>query len=184
MGSPVTSFAKSGGLHIAYQVVGDGPADLIFIPALFNHVESYWEEPSVARFLHRLASFSRLIIFDKRGTGMSDRVPGTPGLEERIDDVTAVLEAVGSRRTALFGISEGGSIAALFAATYPEAVAALVVMGSGAVGFVTEDEAEALIAVGAFESAWGSGGMLAFGAPSVADNARLVEWAGSAERRG
>src|SRR4051794_24920024 len=94
IGTPRTEYAKSGPVHIAYQVLGDGPRDLVFIPALLNHVESYWEEPSVARFLHRLATFSRVILFDKRGTGMSDRLEGCPTLDERIDDVTAVMEAV------------------------------------------------------------------------------------------
>ena len=106
-------------MHVAYQVVGEGPVDLIFIPSAFSHVETNWEEPSVARFFRRLASFSRLVMFDKRGTGMSDRVEGVPTLDERIDDVRAVMEAVGSERAALFGASEGGSIAALFAATIP-----------------------------------------------------------------
>ena len=168
-------------MHVAYQVVGDGPVDLIVIPSFISHVESIWEEPSWARFYRRLASFSRLIVFDKRGTGMSDRVEGVPTLDERIDDVRAVMEAVGSERAALFGMSEGGSTAALFAATYPASVSALVILGSGAVGWI--DAAQVESAVEDMESSWGSGARLARGAPSVADNERIREWGGTFERR-
>ena len=116
---PETKYAKSGDVYIAYQVVGDGPRDLVFVPPFVSHVELYWEEPSLVRFLHRLASFSRLIVFDKRGTGLSDRVSNNalPDLEQRMDDVRAGLDAVGSQRAALFGPSEGGPMSALFAAT-------------------------------------------------------------------
>jgi pimeloyl-ACP methyl ester carboxylesterase len=177
-----TTYAKSGTVHVAYQVVGNGPLDLIFIPSAFSHVESNWEEPSVARFLRRLASFARLIIFDKRGTGMSDRVEGVPTLDERVDDIRAVMKAVGSEKAALFGMSEGGSMATLFAATYPEKVSALIAMGSGAVGFVSEADAERVVEI--LEASWGSGDSLAFGAPSVADDERIRQWAGTVERRG
>ena len=178
---PKTRYAKSGSVHVAHQVVGDGPVDLIVIPSFISHVESIWEEPSWARFYRRLASFSRLIVFDKRGTGMSDRVEGVPTLDERIDDVRAVMEAVGSERAALFGMSEGGSTAALFAATYPASVSALVILGSGAVGWI--DAAQVESAVEDMESSWGSGARLAQGAPSVADNERIREWGGTFERR-
>lgn len=126
-----TEYALSDGLHIAYQVVGDGPVDLLWVPGWVSHVELCWEEPTLARFLRRLASFSRLILFDKRGTGLSDAVPldALPTLEERMDDVRAVMEAVGSERAALFGFSEGGNLSALFAATFPERTAALVTFG-------------------------------------------------------
>lgn len=128
---PETRYAKSGGLSIAYQVVGEGPLDLVYVPGWVSHVEEAWEEPTLARFLRRLASFSRLILFDKRGTGMSDRVPEgrLPTLEERMDDLRAVLDAVGSERTALLGVSEGGTMSVLFAATYPERTVALVGYG-------------------------------------------------------
>ena len=127
---PETRYARSDDLHIAYQVVGDGPIDLVFIQGMASHVEFAWEEPTYALFLRRLASFSRLIFLDKRGTGLSDRVPGIPTIEQRMDDVRAVLDAVGSERAALFGFSEGGSMCALFAATYPERTAALVLLGA------------------------------------------------------
>ena len=143
--SPVTRYARCGSLHIAYQVVGDGPQDLVYVPSALGHVETYWESPETAAFLSGLASFARLILLDKRGTGMSDRVVGAPTMEERIDDVRAVMAAAGSTRAALYGMSEGGAIGALFAATYPEAVSHLVLMGTGAVGWVTPERAEELI---------------------------------------
>ena len=128
---PETRYAKSGDLNIAYQVVGDGPLDLIYVPGWISNVELNWDEPALAHVLERLASFSRLIMFDKRGTGLSDPVPQDrlPTLEERMDDVRAVLDAVGSRQTAVFGFSEGGLMSVLFAATYPERTAALVLFG-------------------------------------------------------
>ena len=112
--------------------MGDGPRDLVFVPPFVPHVDLYWEEPSLVWFLNRLASFSRLIVFDKRGTGLSDRVftNALPDLEQRMDDVRAVLDAVGSQRAALFGPSEGGPMSALFAATCPERTTALILYGT------------------------------------------------------
>jgi DNA-binding winged helix-turn-helix (wHTH) protein/pimeloyl-ACP methyl ester carboxylesterase/class 3 adenylate cyclase len=129
---PETKYAQSGEVNIAYQVIGDGPLDLVFVMGWISHLEYFWRDPSFARFLRRLASFSRLILFDKRGTGLSDRVPlhELPTLEQRMDDVRAVMEAVGSERAALCGVSEGGPMSALFAATYPERTAALVMIGT------------------------------------------------------
>lgn len=128
---PQTRYARSGDLHIAYQVVGDAPLDLIFIPGWVSNVEECWEQPGLAAFLERLASFSRLILFDKRGTGLSDRVANDrlPTLEERMDDLRAVLDAAGSEHAALFGHSEGGSMSLLFAATYPQRTTALITFG-------------------------------------------------------
>jgi pimeloyl-ACP methyl ester carboxylesterase len=127
---PETRYAKSGDVNVAYQVVGEGPFDLIWVPGWISNVEESWEVPEYAHFLRRLASFSRLILFDKRGTGLSDRVSNDrlPTLEERMDDVRAVLEATGSERAAVFGASEGGNLSVLFAATYPERVRALVLL--------------------------------------------------------
>jgi pimeloyl-ACP methyl ester carboxylesterase len=129
---PTTRYARSGTVSIAYQVVGDGPRDLVFVSGWVSHLEAGWDEPLLARFRRRLASFSRLILFDKRGTGMSDRVPDAnlPTLEQRMDDVRAVMDAAGSKRAALFGHSEGASMAILFAATYPERTTALVTFGA------------------------------------------------------
>jgi pimeloyl-ACP methyl ester carboxylesterase len=132
-----TRYAKSGDVNIAYQVVGEGPLDLVLVPGWVSHVEYAWEEPSLAAFLRRLASFSRLIFLDRRGTGLSDRVSALPTLEERMDDVRAVMDAAGSDRAALFGISEGGPMCSLFAATYPERSAALVLYGTIASGITT-----------------------------------------------
>src|SRR5437870_6777547 len=130
--SPKTQYTRSGDLHIAYQVVGEGPRDIVYVPGWVSHVELAWEEPALARFLRRLASFSRLILFDKRGTGLSDRVPNDklPTLEERIDDLRAVMDAAGSQRAAVFGVSEGGNLSAAFAATYPERTSALILFGT------------------------------------------------------
>ncbi len=127
---PETRYARSGDVNIAYQVVGDGPFDLVFVMGWVSHLEYFWAEPSFARFLRRLASFSRLILFDKRGTGLSDRVTALPTLEQRMDDVRAVMDAVGSERAALLGVSEGGPMCSLFAATYPEKTLALVMIGT------------------------------------------------------
>ena len=129
---PETMYARSGDVNIAYQVIGDAPLDLVFVMGWVSHMEYFWREPSFARFLLRLASFSRLILFDKRGTGLSDRVPinQLPTLEQRMDDVRAVMDAVGSERAALCGVSEGGPMCSLFAATYPEKTLALVMIGT------------------------------------------------------
>jgi pimeloyl-ACP methyl ester carboxylesterase len=128
---PATHYTKSGEYNIAYQVLGEDEHDLLYIPGFVSNVELAWDEPLLARFLNRLASFSRLILFDKRGTGLSDRVPNgeLPTLEERMGDVIAVLDAVGSSRAAVLGHSEGGNLATLFTATHPERTIALVTMG-------------------------------------------------------
>jgi len=128
--APETRYAKSGDINIAYQVVGEGPLDLVLVPGFVSHLELDWDDSGHARFLERLASFSRLIRFDKRGTGLSDRPGGLPDLETRMADVRAVLDTVGSERAALFGYSEGGPMSCLFAATFPERTSALVLYGS------------------------------------------------------
>jgi pimeloyl-ACP methyl ester carboxylesterase len=127
---PQTRYAKSGEVNIAYQVLGDGPFDLVWVPGAFSHVELNWTVPNRAAFNRRLASFCRLIMFDKRGTGMSDRAQGIANLETRMDDVRAVMDAAGSERAALFGSSEGGLMSALFAATHPSRVWALILFAS------------------------------------------------------
>jgi len=132
VGTPETRYTRSGDVNIAYQVFGEGRLDLVYVMGWVTNLEAFWQEPSVARFFQRLASFSRLILFDKRGTGLSDRVPikELPTLEQRMDDVRAVMDAAGSDRAALFGVSEGGPMCALFAATYPERTSAMVLYGS------------------------------------------------------
>ena len=123
--APETRYVRSGSLNVAYQVVGDGPRDLVVVPGWVSHVEFAWELPPLARFLDHLASFARLIIFDKRGTGLSDRVSDAelPGLDERMDDLRAVMDAADSKSAALFGFSEGGNLAMTFAAAHPARVA-------------------------------------------------------------
>ena len=127
---PETHYARSGDINIAYQVIGGGPIDLVFIMGWVSHLEYFWAEPSFARFLNRLAAFSRLILIDKRGTGLSDRVTELPTLEQRMDDLRAVMDSVGSTQASLVGVSEGGPMCALFAATYPEKTRALVMIGT------------------------------------------------------
>jgi pimeloyl-ACP methyl ester carboxylesterase len=129
---PRVRYARSGHVNIAYEVVGSGPVDLVFVMGWVSHLEYFWNEPTFARFLHRLAASNRLILFDKRGTGLSDPVPISelPSLEQRLDDVRAVMEAAGSKRAVLMGVSEGGPLCSLFAATYPDRTQALVMIGS------------------------------------------------------
>ena len=129
--SPETRYARTAdGLHIAYQVVGDGPFDLVAVLGYVSHVELSWEDPAIAEWLRGLSSFSRLILFDRRGLGLSDPIQGAPTLEDRMQDLRAVMDAAGSERAALFGLSEGGPMSVLFAATYPERVSALVLYGT------------------------------------------------------
>lgn len=182
---PETHYTKVGDVHIAYQTVGDGPLDLIVVPGWVSHLEvQYWEEPIVARFFQRLANFSRLILFDKRGTGLSDRVAASalPTLEERMEDVRAVMDAVDSTRAAVFGISEGGAMCALFAATYPERVSALIMSGcfprwikdDDYPWAPTREQHEAAFDV--YESRWGTSIGFKTVAPSVADDERCKNW--------
>jgi class 3 adenylate cyclase len=128
--APPIQYARSGDLTIAYQVVGDGPFDLVWVPGLIGHLELEWEDPRQARLFRRLAAFSRFIRFDKRGTGLSERIIGAPTLEERMEDVRIVMDATGSGRAALLGLSEGGPMSIMFAATYPDRTLALILYGT------------------------------------------------------
>src|SRR3970282_1912444 len=128
--APETRYAPAGKLNIAYQVIGSGPIDLVLVPGWLSNIELFWEEVNIVRFFEKLTTFSRLILFDKRGTGLSDRGTEAATLEERMDDVRAVLDAVGSSQAALLGYSEGGTMCTLFAATYPDRTAALITIGS------------------------------------------------------
>ena len=123
-------FARSGEVDVAYRVVGDGPVDLVYAQGAYTHLEIEWELPAFRRYCEQLAEFTRLILFDKRGMGMSDRVPGATTLEERMDDVRAVMDAAGSERAVVMGESEGGPLAMLFAAAHPERTAALILQGA------------------------------------------------------
>ena len=181
---PDVHYARSGDVSIAYQVVGDGPRDLVFVMGWVSNLLLFWDEPSCARFLRRLASFSRLILFDKRGTGLSDRVPNDrlPSLEVRMDDVRAVMEAVGSERATVMGISEGGPLCALFAATYPERTAGLVMVGGYARRIRSEEypwgmsQAEHEDWLKLIESTWGGPVGLDQRAPSRADDPAFRSW--------
>jgi pimeloyl-ACP methyl ester carboxylesterase/DNA-binding winged helix-turn-helix (wHTH) protein/class 3 adenylate cyclase len=139
--TPETQYVQNGDVNIAYQTIGDGDLDIVFVMGWVSHLEYFWKEPHFAAFLNRLASFSRLILFDKRGTGLSDRVPinELPTLEQRMEDVHAVMDAVGSERAVLIGVSEGGPMCSLFAATYPEKTTALVMIGTYAKRIKDED---------------------------------------------
>jgi pimeloyl-ACP methyl ester carboxylesterase/DNA-binding winged helix-turn-helix (wHTH) protein len=181
---PQTMYARSGDVNIAYQVIGDAPLDLVFVMGWVSHLEYFWREPSFARFLLRLASFSRLILFDKRGTGLSDRVPinQLPTLEQRMDDVRAVMDAVGSERAALCGVSEGGPMCSLFAATYPEKTLALVMIGTYAKRIrdaeypwgPTAEQREQFFEV--MRQQWGGPVGIEERAPSVAHDPQFRDW--------
>ena len=186
---PETHYARSGDVSIAYQVVGDGPFDLVVVPGWISNVDFAWEDPLYGEWVRRLTAFSRVILFDKRGTGLSDRDVGDSTLEERMDDLRAVLAAAGSERAALVGFSEGGSLAILFAATYPERVRSLVLYGS----FASVTEAPDFPEGGAgrkavdalrhaLETAWGQGTTLEFMVPALKDNSRAREFMGRYER--
>ncbi len=156
----------------------------MFVPGFISHVDHVWDEPRWAGFLERLASFSRLICFDKRGTGLSDRVSAIPTLEERMDDVRAVMDAVGSERAALFGISEGGPMSLLFAATYPERTVALTLFGSYALFPTAVMSSERLAGfLVEVEESWGTGKLVPNFAPSLADDVSWLVGAFRAARR-
>ena len=177
-----TRYAKSDGVSIAYQVVGDGPQDLVLVPGFVSHVEVAWEQPRLAHFLSRLASFSRLIVFDKRGSGMSDPVDSPPSMDQRMDDIRAVMDAAGSRRGTLFGVSEGGTLSMLFAYKHPERARALVLYGSWARRLAGPDypygpSAEQLEdTIVGMDRAWASGTWWDDGRPSPADDAQHRAW--------
>jgi pimeloyl-ACP methyl ester carboxylesterase len=179
---PETRYAKSGGVNIAYQVVGSGPRDLVLVPGWVSNLDVFWEEPTLSRMLQRLATFTRLILFDKRGTGLSDRVADMPSLEVRMDDVRAVMDAVGSPRAALFGYSEGGAMCALFAATYPQRASALILGGAFARRTAAPDypwgpNAEQHLAFAdQIERDWGGPVGIEKRWPSLADDERYRQW--------
>jgi pimeloyl-ACP methyl ester carboxylesterase len=180
-----TRYAKSGDVHIAYQVFGEGDIDLVFVPGFISHIENYWDEPELARWLRRLGSFARVTMFDKRGTGLSDRVSQLPGLDERMDDVRTVMDVEKIERAAVFGASEGGSMATMFAASYPDRTLALILYGAFAqfaTWFPTEEALETLFQY--IDNYWGSGASLPAWAPSKQDDLLFQEWWGRFERLG
>jgi DNA-binding winged helix-turn-helix (wHTH) protein len=181
---PETHYVRSRDVNIAYQVFGEGPIDLVFVMGWVSHLEYFWTEPSFGKFLRRLATFSRVILFDKRGTGLSDRVPISqlPTLEERMDDVLAVMDAAGSTRAVICGVSEGGPMSTLFAATYPDMTLALIMIGTYARRIrsddypwgVTQEERNGFLKE--IETHWGGPVGLVERAPSMADDPAFREW--------
>ena len=176
---PDTRYARSGDLHIAYQVFGAGSVDLVMVPGFISNVEETWDNPSAARWLDRLGRFARVIAFDKRGTGLSDRVEAVPSLDERMDDARAVMDAAHSERAVLLGISEGGSLAALFAASHPDRCASLILYGAFAKfsgWYPTEEKLASFYRY--VEEKWGTGESVRKYAPSKADDAGFKKiWA-------
>ena len=187
---PETRYTRCGTINIAYQVFGEGEVDLVLVPGWVSNIDVMWEEPRLAGWLRRLGAFARVILFDKRGTGLSDRVTDTPTLEERMEDVHAVMQAVGSDRAAVMGYSEGGPMCALFAATYPRMVRALVMVGSYPRRTRTADfplgpapeEMEAFLS--AIPAHWGHDFALDVRAPSMREDARFRAWWGKLLRSG
>jgi class 3 adenylate cyclase len=185
---PVTRYAMSGDLHIAYQVFGGGPIDLVYAPGFISHVEMNWELPYWVNIFRRLSQFCRVIVFDKRGTGLSDRVGGWPTLEERMDDVRAVMDAAECERAALLGVSEGGPMCMVFAALYPDRASSLVLRGTGPRfaagpdwpwGWTEEAVAPQLDLA---EQSWGTGTVLPYFIQGVSDDERAQEETGRYER--
>jgi class 3 adenylate cyclase len=176
------SYTKSRGLSIAYAVRGDGPIDLVIAPGFVSHIEAALEQPALEGFLNRLASFARVIVFDKAGTGLSDPIEEVTTLEERMEDLVAVLDAVGSEHVALFGVSEGAPMCALFAASHPERTRALIMYGSYAKGIADDDYPWAplreQVELGAemIEELWGTGVLLDVYAPSRAEDPEFARW--------
>ena len=179
-------YARSGDVHIAYRTFGDGPRDIVLIPGTISHVELLWELPSNQHLLKRLTAFARVIVFDKRGQGLSDRV-GEQTLEERVADVRAVMDAAGSQTATIYGWSEGGPMSLMFAATYPERTSALVLYGSYATmkseqWAVPPERYQAFLE--GVEAHWGEGVLVAINAPSRRDDKAVVQWFGEIERAG
>jgi pimeloyl-ACP methyl ester carboxylesterase/DNA-binding winged helix-turn-helix (wHTH) protein len=183
--APPVRYARSGDIHIAYRVYGAGPRDIVMIPGTLAHLDVFWAIPSYQRLLKRLTAFARVIIFDKRGQGLSDRVVAEQTMEERIDDVRAVMDAAGSRSATIYGWSEGGPMSIMFAATHPERVTALILYGTFASvkdkpWALSREEWEASLAD--IENHWGEGIMLRQNAPSAASDPAMVEWGCRFER--
>jgi class 3 adenylate cyclase len=185
---PETKYAHSGDFSIAYQVIGDGPLDLVHIPGLLSHVDLAWENPKYRRFMERLSAFARVLVYDKRGCGLSDPVSEPPSVEERIDDTRAVMDAAGIERAAVFGCSEGASLAAFFAAAHPDRVSHTILYGSFA--RITPDppdypwsvlgakDADSIIEMfrEGIEAGWGDGAVLVLLAPSVIGTEEQAWW--------
>jgi len=182
---PKIRYARSGEVHVAYQLFGDGPANMVVAPGFVSQIDNYWDEPGFNRWLTALGKFARVAMFDKRGTGLSDQVPNLPGMDDRMDDVRAVMDAVGFEKAVIFGISEGGSLASLYAASHPERVSGLILYGAFA-RFTSwfPDDASLQALFDYVESSWGTGNSVDQFAPSMAGNEAYRIWWGKFERLG
>jgi class 3 adenylate cyclase len=173
---PNTRYAQSGDVNIAFQVMGDGPIDIILVPGIVSHVEFLHEFPEYTAFLRRLATFARVVTFDKRGQGLSDGISGAPSLEQRVDDVRAIMDEIGSQRAVLLGLSEGSSMSAFFAATNPDRVSKLILFGGFAKATVTAEMVAERMKI------WGSGAVMGRAAMSLSTNPEAVKMLGKFER--
>ena len=182
---PDTKYARSGDVHIAYQIFGDGPAEMVLAPGFISQIDNYWDDPHFNRWLTAMGNHARIAMFDKRGTGLSDQVPNLPGMDERMDDVRAVMDAAGFEKPTVMGISEGGSLASLFAATNPGRVSGLILYGSFArfsSWFPNDDALQQLFDY--VESSWGTGNSAGSFAPSMVGDETFRAWWGKFERLG
>ena len=179
---PTTRYAVSGEVNIAYQTMGDGPIDIVLVPGIVSHVEFLHEFPEYTAYLRRLSKFARVVTFDKRGQGLSDRISGAPSLEERMDDLRAIMDAIGSQRAALLGISEGSPMSALFAATYPERVSQLILYGGFARFADLWGSVSSMEKVLRRVKHWGNGGLIRAVVPSRAENQDAVNQFAKFER--
>jgi class 3 adenylate cyclase/pimeloyl-ACP methyl ester carboxylesterase len=179
---PTTRYAVSGEVNIAYQTMGDGPIDIVLVPGIVSHVEFLHEFSEYTAFLRRLSKFARVVTFDKRGQGLSDRVSGAPALEERMDDLRAIMDAIGSQRAALLGVSEGSAMSALFAATYPERVSQLILYGGFARNADLSGSGSSTKKVLPRPKDWGKGGLMNAVNPSRAENQEAVNQFAKFER--
>lgn len=170
---PTTRYAVSGEVNIAYQTMGDGPIDIVMVPGIVSHVEFLHEFPEYTAFLRRLSKFARVVTFDKRGQGLSDRISGAPSLEQRMDDLRAIMDSIGSQRAALLAISEGCALSALFAATYPERVSQLVLYGGFARSADLSSDSSKEKWLQSIKH-WGNGGLMRACMPSRAENQEAV----------
>ena len=172
---PPTRYARSGDARVAFQVLGEGPPDIVFVGGPASHLDMQWEDPSTVRSRERIASYSRMIMFDRRGTGLSDPVAGPPNLDQQMDDLAAVLATVGAERVALIGAVEAG-LCAMYAATHPDRVSALVLVNVSVGGGVIRDQRRRLEMLDLIENHWGEGAFISWFAPSRADDQRFLEW--------
>jgi DNA-binding winged helix-turn-helix (wHTH) protein/alpha-beta hydrolase superfamily lysophospholipase len=183
--TPKTHYAKSGDVHIAYHLFGDGPVNLVMAPGFVSQIDNYWDDPGMNHMLTSLGKIAKCAVFDKRGTGLSDQVAKLPGMDDRMDDVKAVMDAAGFNKSIIMGISEGGSLASLFAASYPERTVGLILYGAFAKfsSWMPDDDALQFF-FDYVENYWGSGNSIGYYAPSMVGDEAFKIWWGKFERLG